>query len=71
MCETIVKSLTDRRSKVYEFIVAWQMDNGYSPTQAEIRRNHFGFGGLNAVCRSLDATGELYESGIIGVAHEC
>jgi len=48
MCETIVKSLTDKQSKIYEFIRAWQMENGYPPTQKEIR-NHFGFGSLNAV----------------------
>lgn len=48
MREAIVKSLTDKQSKIYEFIVAWQMNNGYPPTQAEIR-DHFGFGSLNAV----------------------
>ncbi|MBW1792351.1 MAG: transcriptional repressor LexA [Deltaproteobacteria bacterium] len=48
MCEAIVKSLTDKQSKIYEFIGAWQMENGYPPTQAEIR-GHFGFGSLNAV----------------------
>ena len=48
MCETIVKSLTDKQSKIYEFIGAWQVKNGYPPTQEEIR-NHFGFGSLNAV----------------------
>lgn len=48
MCETIVKSLTDKQSKIYEFISAWQMENGYPPTQEEIR-DHFGFGSLNAV----------------------
>lgn len=48
MCEAIVKSLTDKQSKIYEFIVAWQKDNGYPPTQAEIR-DYFGFGSLNAV----------------------
>ena len=48
MCETIVKSLTDKQSKIYEFIGAWQMENGYPPTQKEIR-DHFGFGSLNAV----------------------
>lgn len=48
MCETIVKNLTDKQSKIYEFIRAWQMENGYPPTQKEIR-NHFGFGSLNAV----------------------
>ena len=48
MREAIVKSLTDKQSKIYEFIVAWQMDNSYPPTQAEIR-DHFGFCSLNAV----------------------
>lgn len=48
MCEAIVKSLTDKQSKIYEFISAWQMENGYPPTQAEIG-DHFGFCSLNAV----------------------
>jgi repressor LexA len=48
MREAIVKSLTDKQSKIYEFIVAWQKDNGYPPTQAEMR-DYFGFGSLNAV----------------------
>jgi len=48
MCEIIVKSLTDKQSKIYEFISAWQMENGYPPTQAEIR-DHFGLRSLNAV----------------------
>ncbi len=43
-----MKSLTDKQSKIYEFIGAWQMENGYPPTQEEIR-DHFGFGSLNAV----------------------
>ena len=43
-----MKSLTDKQSKIYEFIVECQRDNGYPPTQAEIR-DHFGFGSLNAV----------------------
>lgn len=43
-----MKGLTDKQSKIYEFIVAWQMENGYPPTQAEVR-DHFGFGSLNAV----------------------
>jgi len=43
-----VKSLTDKQSEIYEFIGAWQVKNGYPPTQAEIRE-HFGFGSLNAV----------------------
>lgn len=48
MREAVVKTLTDKQSKIYEFIVAWQTKNGYPPTQAEIR-DHFGFGSLNAV----------------------
>ena len=48
MREAIVKSLTDKQSKIYEFIVAWQKDNSYPPTQAEMR-DYFGFGSLNAV----------------------
>lgn len=48
MCETIVKSLTDKQSKIYKFIGEWQMENGYPPTQEEVR-DHFGFGSLNAV----------------------
>jgi repressor LexA len=43
-----MKSLTDKQSKIYEFIRAWQMENGYPPTQKEIQ-NHFEFGSLNAV----------------------
>lgn len=48
MCEVIVKRLTDKQSKICEFIVAWQTKKGYPPTQEEIR-DHFGFGSLNAV----------------------
>ncbi|MBW2220821.1 MAG: transcriptional repressor LexA [Deltaproteobacteria bacterium] len=43
-----MKSLTDKQSKIYEFIGAWQVKNGYPPTQEEIR-DHFGFGSPNAV----------------------
>ncbi len=43
-----MKSLTEKQSKVYEFITKWQMDNGYPPTHDEIR-DHFDFGSLNAV----------------------
>jgi len=46
--EAILKSLTDKQSKIYEFIGASQMEKGYPPTQEEIR-DHFGFGSLNAV----------------------
>lgn len=48
MYEDTVKALTDKQSRIYEFIVACQKDNGYPPTQEEIR-DHFGFGSLNAV----------------------
>lgn len=43
-----MKGLTKKQSRIYEFIAAWKMDNGYPPTQAEIRE-HFGFGSINAV----------------------
>jgi repressor LexA len=43
-----MKGLTDKQSKIYDFIVASQRKNGYPPTQAEIR-DHFGFGSPNAV----------------------
>ncbi len=48
MCEAKMKRLTDKQSKIYEFISAWQVKNGYPPTQEEIR-DHFGFGSPNAV----------------------
>lgn len=41
-------SLTNKQSEIYNFIVSWQVDKGYPPTQMELR-NHFGFGSLNAV----------------------
>ena len=43
-----MKNLTDKQIEIYKFIVAWQTDNGYPPTQAEIR-DHFQFGSLNSV----------------------
>lgn len=43
-----MKRLTEKQSKIYEFITAWQMNNGYPPTQSEIC-DHFRFGSLNAV----------------------
>lgn len=43
-----MKHLTDKQYKIYQFIVAWQKDNGYPPTQAEIS-DHFGFCSPNAV----------------------
>lgn len=48
MHTVIVKGLTKKQSKIYEFIVTWQVKNGYPPTQEEIR-DHFGFGSPNAV----------------------
>ena len=48
VCEAIVKYLTNKQSKIYEFAAKWQTDNGYPPTQAEIR-DHFNFSSLNAV----------------------
>lgn len=47
-CEPIVKILTGKQSKIFDFMVAWQRDKGYPPTQAEVR-DHFGFVSLNAV----------------------
>ncbi|MBI4773900.1 MAG: transcriptional repressor LexA [Deltaproteobacteria bacterium] len=47
-----MKSLTNKQSEIYEFIAAWQRDNGYPPTQEEIRA-HFGLGSLNAVRNHL------------------
>ena len=43
-----MKNLTDKQSRIYKFIVAWQRENGYPPTQAEIR-DHLSFGNLNSV----------------------
>lgn len=43
-----MKNLTNKQSKIYDFIGAWQMKNGYPPTQAEICE-HFKFNSLNAV----------------------
>lgn len=43
-----MKSLTNKQLKIYEFIIMWQQENGFPPTQAEIR-DHFKFGSLNAV----------------------
>lgn len=47
-----MKTLTDKQSKIYEFIREWRMKNGYPPTQAEIC-NYFKFGSLNAVRNHL------------------
>ncbi|WP_319406286.1 transcriptional repressor LexA [uncultured Desulfosarcina sp.] len=43
-----MKDLTDKQSKIRDFIAEWQIDNGYPPTQAEIR-DYFKFSSLNAV----------------------
>jgi repressor LexA len=43
-----VKNLTDKQSKIRDFICESQMEKGYPPTQAEIS-DHFGFRSLNAV----------------------
>ncbi len=43
-----MKCLTDIQSKIHEFIFKWRKDNGYPPTQEEIR-DHFGFRSLTAV----------------------
>ena len=43
-----MKKLTDKQSKIYEFITSWQMKKSYPPTQAEIR-DHFGYSSQNAV----------------------
>ncbi len=43
-----MKPLTEKQSKIYEFIASWQETRGYPPTQGEIR-DHFGFGSPNAV----------------------
>jgi repressor LexA len=42
-----MKNLTGKQLKIFKFIVEWQKNKGYPPTQEEIR-NHFGFGSLNA-----------------------
>lgn len=43
-----MKPLTEKQSKIYEFIASWQETRGYPPTQGEIR-DHFGFGSPNSV----------------------
>ena len=48
MREVIVKYLTDKQAKIYDFICKCQRENGFPPTQAEIC-NHFKFASLNAV----------------------
>lgn len=42
------KNLTGKQSGVYEFIIKWQREKGYPPTQAEIRLN-LKFGNINTV----------------------
>lgn len=53
MYDGIVKSLTEKQSKIYEFIVEWHTANGYPPTQMEIC-DHFRLGSNNAVRSHLD-----------------
>lgn len=48
----IVKALTAKQFEILEFIAKWQTDNGFPPTQAEIRE-HFGFGSQNTVRNHL------------------
>lgn len=48
MAKAIMKSLTDKQSKIIDFISSCQAKNGYPPTQAEIC-DHFRYGSLNAV----------------------
>ncbi len=43
-----MKDLTEKQSRIHEFIAAWQMKNGFPPTQAEIS-DHFGFGSPSTV----------------------
>lgn len=43
-----MKKLTDRQAEIHDFMVLWQRDKGFPPSQAEIR-DHFGFVSLNAV----------------------
>lgn len=43
-----MKNLTDKQSGIYEFIVRWQREKGYPPTQAEIGY-HLKFGNINTV----------------------
>lgn len=43
-----MKDLTSKQYMIYEFIVERQKNNGYPPTQEEIR-DHFGYSSLNAV----------------------
>ncbi|MFZ0928653.1 MAG: transcriptional repressor LexA [Syntrophobacteraceae bacterium] len=43
-----MKKLTGKQSGVYEFIVRWQREKGYPPTQAEIG-HHLKFGNINTV----------------------
>ncbi len=52
MYQATLKELTEKQSKIYEFIVACQVENSYPPTQAEIR-DHFGYGSNTAVHNHL------------------
>lgn len=43
-----MKEMTPRQAEIHDFMVGWHQDNGFPPSQAEIR-DHFGFSSLNAV----------------------
>ncbi|MDD3275452.1 MAG: transcriptional repressor LexA [Kiritimatiellales bacterium] len=43
-----MKELTARQAEIHDFMVCWQRDNGFPPSQEEIR-DHFGFASPNAV----------------------
>ncbi len=43
-----MKELTNRQAEIHDFMVCWQRDNGFPPSQEEIRA-HFGFASPNAV----------------------
>lgn len=47
-----MKGLTEKQSKICEFIAASKMENGCPPTQAEIS-DHFGFRSINAARNHL------------------
>lgn len=54
-------SLTKKQKQVYDYICGYLSDNGYSPTQVEIK-NHFGFKSLGSVqdyVRYLKSSGFL------------
>jgi repressor LexA len=60
-----MKSLTEKQSKIIDFISEWQIKEGHPPTQAEIGA-YFGFGSLNAVRSHLlliEKKGHLHLNG--------